>query len=68
MMKSIESMVIPILGSTALKYLIIYPLALLLMEKFFVFMADLVHKSKLLIKSEQLIEKFKFHMKDHSVI
>jgi len=45
-MKSIESTVIPTLGSTALKCLIIYQLELLLMEKFSVFMEGSVHKSK----------------------
>ena len=50
-------MVILIPGNIVLKSLIIYRLELLLMGKLSVFMVDLVHKSKLLIKLELLIEK-----------
>ncbi len=68
MMKSIESMAILIHGNTVLKYSIIYQLEPLLMEKLSVFTEVSVHKSKQLIKLERLIEKYKFHMKGHSVI
>lgn len=73
-MKSIESMVIQILGSIALKFSTTCPLEQLLtvslyliQTKFFVFMVDSAPKSKLLIKSGPLIEKLKSLMKGPSV-
>ena len=68
MMRSTESMEILILGNIVLKFLIICLLELLLMGKYFVFMEDLVLRSKLLIKLELLIEELKFLMKDLFVI
>jgi hypothetical protein len=68
MIKSTENMVILIHGNTVHKFSIIYPSVLLLTTKYSVFMVDLALKLKQSIKLELLIEKFKFHIKDHFVI
>lgn len=68
MMKQLENTEMLIHGNTALKFLIILVLELLLKEKYSVFMEACLRKLKPSIKSDLLIEEWKFHTKDHFVI
>lgn len=68
MMRLLENMVMQIHGNIVPRFLIILVLVLLLKEKSFVFTEDFHQKSKRLIKWDLLIEEWKSHMKDLSVI